>query len=183
MQRLYKFSFVAVCLMLVAFSAAGADSNKEDCDENMKPYTGSAEFEKIKSLSGTWTGTGMMHGEEVPMTIEYKTTSGGSAVIETFSPGAPMEMVSIYYEEDGKLIMKHFCMLQNQPVLGVKNSDKDKIEFDLIGGTNMDMSKDMHMHTAVFTFVDENTMTQAWTPYQDGKAAEGAGSVTLTRAQ
>jgi len=39
------------------------------------------------------------------------------------------------------------------------------------------------MHTAVFTFVDENTMTQAWTPYQDGKAADGAGSVTLSRAQ
>ena len=53
MKRFYNFSFIAVCLMLVAFSTAGADPNKEDCDETMKPYTGSAEFEKMKSLSGT----------------------------------------------------------------------------------------------------------------------------------
>jgi len=32
----------------------------------MKPYTGSEEFEQIKSLAGTWSGTGMMHGEESP---------------------------------------------------------------------------------------------------------------------
>jgi len=47
----------------------------------------------------------------------------------------------------------------------------------------MDSSKDMHMHSAVFTFVDENNMTQTWTPYQDGKAVEGASTSTLSRTK
>jgi len=183
MYRFLRYSALTVCLIFTAISFAVADPSKEHNMDYMKPYTGSAEFEKMKSLSGTWTGTGMMHGKETPMTVEYKTTAGGSAVIETLSPGTPMEMVSVYYEEDGKLVMKHFCMLKNQPVLGVKNVGENTIEFDLVDGTNMDASKDMHMHSAVFTFVDDNTMTQTWTPYQDGKAAEGANTVTLSRAQ
>jgi len=183
MYKFLRYPVVTICLIVIAHSFAAADPSKEHNMDYMKPYTGSAELEKMKSLSGTWTGTGMMHGKEVPMTVEYKTTAGGSVVIETMSPETPMEMVSIYYEEDGKLVMKHFCMLKNQPVLGVKNASDNTIEFDFVDGTNMDASKDMHMHSAVFTFVDDNTMTQSWTPYQDGKAAEGTSSVTLSRAQ
>ena len=183
MNKFLNLSVLTLCLIFAAFGFAGADENKEHNTDYMKPYTGSAELEKMKSLSGTWTGTGMMHGKETPMTVEYKTTAGGSAVIETLSPGTPMEMVSVYYEEDGKLVMKHFCMLKNQPVLAVKNVGENTIEFDLVDGTNMDASKDMYMHSAVFTFVDDNTMTQTWTPYQDGKEAEGASTVTLSRSQ
>lgn len=182
MYQSLRFSILTIYLIFTAFSFVIADPSKEHNMDHMKPYTGSAELEKMKSLSGTWTGMGMMQGQEVPMTVEYKTTAGGSVVIETLSPGTPMEMISISYEDGGKLVMRHFCMLKNQPVLGVKHSSENTIEFDPIGGTNMDASKDMHMHSAVFTFIDDNTMTQSWTPYQDGKAAEGASSITLTKA-
>ena len=183
MYRLFSFSILTVCLIVAAFNFASADPTKEKQMDYMKPYTGSAELEKMKSLSGTWTGTGMMHGEEQQVTYEYKTTAGGSAVLETAFPGTPMEMVSIYYEEDGKLVMKHFCMLKNQPKMKLTNSSENTIEFDYAGGTNMDESKDMHMHSAVFTFVDDNNMKQAWTPYQDGKAMEGATTMSFTRVQ
>ncbi|MEM7009528.1 MAG: hypothetical protein AAF462_10380 [Thermodesulfobacteriota bacterium] len=183
MSRYFTFSLITICLIFSFISSTVADPSKEAEMDYMKPYTGSAELEQMKALSGTWTGMGKMHGEDVPVTIEYKTTAGGSAVIETHGPGTPMEMVSIYYEEDGKLVMKHFCMLKNQPVLGLKDSGENTIEFDYIGGTNMDSSKDMHMHSAVFTFVDDNTMTQRWTPYQDGKAMDEATTITLTRAE
>ena len=181
MYRIFNISVVTFSLLFLICGLAIAEPAKEQNMDYMKPYEGSPELEKIKSLSGTWTGTGMMNGKEVPMTVEYKTTAGGSAVIETLSPGTPMEMVSIYYEEDGKLVMKHFCMLKNQPVLGIKKSDGSTIEFDLIDGTNMDASKDMHMHSATFTFLDDNTMTQTWTPYQGGKPLEGTNTVTLSR--
>ena len=183
MYKFFQFSVLTICFIFSAFSFAVADPSKEHNMEYMKPYTGSTELEKMKSLSGTWTGTGMMQGQETPVTVEYRTTAGGSAVVETIFPGTPMEMVSVYYEEDGKLVMMHFCMLKNQPVLGLKKSDQNTLEFDLIDGTNMDSSKDMHMHSAVFTFVDDNNMTQTWTPYQDGKAMEGASTSTLSRAK
>lgn len=183
MNRVLKLSVFTFLFAVLTFGISVADQKKEDCEKDMTPYTGSAEFEKIKSLSGTWTGTGIMNGEEVPMTVDYRTTSGGSAVIETFSPGTPMEMVSIYYEDEGKLVMKHFCMLKNQPLMGLKSSDGNTMEFDLIGGTNMDASKDMHMHSSAITILDDNTLKQSWTAYQDGKQIEGDGTVTLTRAQ
>ena len=144
MYRFFSFSSLALCLIFTALSFADADPSKKQEVDYMKPYTGSAELEKIKSLSGTWTGTGMMHGKEQPVTYEYKTTAGGSAVIETAFPGTPMEMVSIYYEEDGKLVMKHFCMLKNQPKMELTNSTEDTIEFDYAGGTNIN-EKDMHL--------------------------------------
>ena len=183
MYRFFKLSGLMICLIFTAFSFAIADPSKEHEMDHMKPYTGSAELEKMKSLSGTWTGTGMMHGEEKPVTYEYKTTAGGSAVVETAFPGTPMEMVSIYYEQDGNLVMKHFCMLKNQPEMKVKNSTDNTIEFDFAGGTNMDASKDMHMGSAVFVFVDDNTIKQTWTPYQEGKAMEEPTTITLTRAE
>lgn len=183
MYQFLRFSILTTCLIITAFNFTNADPSKEHNIDHMKPYTGSAELEKIKSLSGTWTGMSMVQGQEVPMTVVYKTTAGGSAVIETLSPGTPMEMISIYSEDDGKLVMRHFCMLKNQPVLGVKSVGENTIEFELIDGTNMDASKDMHMHSAVFTFIDDNTMKQTWIPYQDGKASEDGSSITLRKAQ
>ena len=182
MYSFLKSSVLVVLFVTIAFSFASADPSKEHEADYMKPYTGSPELEKMKSLSGTWTGTGMMHGKETPVTYEYKTTAGGSAVIETAFPGTPMEMVSIYYEEDGKLVMKHFCMLKNQPEMTLANSTDNTIELDYSGGTNMN-EKDMHMHSAVITFVDEDNMKQTWTPYQDGKPMEGATTMTFTRVQ
>lgn len=183
MYRFIVFSFATLLFTCFALVIAGADQDKENAPDHMEPYTGSAEFEKIKSLEGTWTGTGLMHGEEQPITVVYETTSGGSAVIETLFPDSPQEMVSIYYEEDGKLVMKHFCMLKNQPLMGLKKSNGKTIELDLIGGTNMDASKDSHMHSAVFTFVDENKIVQSWTAYENGKTIEESTTLTLSRVK
>ncbi len=183
MYRFFKFSSVAVLMVLVGLNFVSADPSKDGEMDYMKPYTGSAELEQMKSLSGTWTGTGIMHGQENPVTVEYKTTSNGTAVLETSFPGTPHEMVSVYYEEDGKLVMRHYCSLNNQPVMAMKNSSDNSIELDLVSATNMDASKDMHMHSLVITFVDDNNITQTWTPYKDGKPMEEATQITLTRSQ
>lgn len=182
MQSFIRSIGLTVFLAFVVLSYAMADPAEDHEKDYMKPYTGSAELEKMKSLSGTWTGTGVMHGEEKPITVIYKTTAGGSVVVETQFPDTPQEMVSVYYEEDGKLVMKHFCMLKNQPEMKLTNSTENTIELDYAGGTNMN-EKDMHMHSAVFTFVDDNNMKQTWTPYQDGKPMEESTTRTFTRVQ
>jgi len=178
-----KFVFFTVCSLFVAVGFAGADENKEQSMDYMKPYTGSKEFEQMKSLAGSWKGTGLMHGEEVPVDVIYETTAGGSVVIETLFPGTPHEMVSIYYEDNGKLIMKHFCMLKNQPELALIKSSDNGLEFDFIRGTNMDASKDQHMHSLNISLKDSDNMVQEWTPYQDGKAMKGTTTLQLSRAQ
>lgn len=43
-------------------------------------------------------------------------------------------------------------------------STEDIIESVYYGDTNMDESKDMNLHSAVFAFVDKNNIKQTWTP-------------------
>ena len=92
-------------------------------------------------------------------------------------------MITLYSEKDGQIIMTHYCMLKNQPELALKNSGDGVLEFDLIGGSNMDASKDMHMHSLRLTIKDEGTIVQEWTPYMGGEAMKEPTKLTLTRAE
>jgi hypothetical protein len=182
MRSLIRLTSLTLVLVFSVALYSGAEE-KPQMPDYMKPYTGSAEFEQIKSLTGSWSGTGMMHGEEKPVSIVYKTTAGGSVVVETLFPDTPQEMISVYYEKDGQLVMTHFCMMKNQPELALKNSGEGTLEFDLVGGTNLDASKDMHMHSLTLTIKDDDTMVQEWTPFVNGKAKEKPTTLNLTRAQ
>lgn len=173
--------FVAISFVLSGSLHTGAEEQK--MPDYMKPYTGSAEFEQLKSLAGTWSGTGVMHGKEEQVSVIYETSAGGSVVIERSFPGTPAEMITIYSEKDGQIVMTHYCMLKNQPELALKNSSDGVLEFDLIGGSNMDASKDMHMHSLKLTIKDDDTIVQQWTPYMSGEAMKDPTTITLTRAQ
>ncbi len=71
----------------------------------------SAEFENVKKLVGAWEGTATeKDGKVSPARAEYKLTSGGSAVVEILFAGTPHEMHSVYFNENGKLGMTHYCM-------------------------------------------------------------------------
>ena len=182
-MRTFSFAlFMAVSFVLSVSLNADADE-KQEMPDYMKPYTGSAEFEQLKSLAGTWSGTGLMHGKEEPVSVVYETSAGGSVVIERSFPGTPAEMITIYSEKDGQIVMTHYCMLKNQPELALKNSSDGVLEFDLIGGSNMDASKDMHMHSLKLTIKDDDTIVQEWTPYMAGEAMKDPTTITLTRAQ
>src|SRR5690349_7146838 len=113
-NRFRLFTFV-LCGLAAAFAQAGEPPS-------MKPYTGSKEFEAIKTLAGHWEGN---TDEKMPnmsgqVTIDYKVTSGGSAVVETLNAGTPHEMVSVYTDNGGKLAMTHYCLMMNQPHLALK---------------------------------------------------------------
>lgn len=183
MNNLFRFSLLVLALALSASIYADAEE-KQEMPDYMKPYTGSAEFEQLKTLVGTWNGTGVMHdGKEEPVTVVYETSAGGSVVIEKSFPGTPAEMITIYSEKDGQIVMTHYCMLKNQPELALKNSGDGVLEFDLVGGSNMDASKDMHMHSLKLTIKDDDTIVQEWAPYMGGQAMNDPTKLTLTRAE
>lgn len=78
-----------------------------------------------------------------------KVTAGRSAVHETFFPGQPMEMVSIYHMSNGDLVMTHYCVLGNQPRMKADpKSPANQIRWTFAGGTNLDPAKDTHIHAA-----------------------------------
>ncbi|MFZ2281329.1 MAG: hypothetical protein WAW39_26255 [Prosthecobacter sp.] len=140
--------------------------------EPPKPYTGSAEFEKLKTLAGTWQAKVDMGQGPMTVTTQYRVISGGSALEERMFPDTPKEMVTLYHEKDGKVVLTHYCMLCNRPSMTLVKTDDKSLTFDLAKDSEIKVETEKHMHSAVITFVDLNHVTQNWTLFDNGKAQE-----------
>lgn len=110
-------------------------------------------------------------------------TAGGSAIHETLFPGEPQEMVSIYTADGPNVVMTHYCVLGNQPQMKAKaTSHGNKLNFEFVSGTNLEPTKDKHMHSAVLTFVDDDHIEVDGIGWEDGKPAEEmCGGMKLVR--
>lgn len=140
--------------------------------EPPKPCVGSAEFEKMKTLAGDWQATADMGQGPVKVTTQYRVIAGGSALEERMFPDTPKEMVTLYHEKDGRLVLTHYCMLCNRPSMTLVKSDDKSLTFDLAKDSEIKVDSEKHMHSAVFTFVDADHLTQNWTLYDNGKAQD-----------
>ena len=153
-------------------------------DHHDTPVAGSAELEQVKQLAGRWEGsaTHMAGGADEPAAVEYKITSGGSAVVETLFPGTPHEMVSIYHDgPNGKLSMTHYCMLHNQPQLDLVASNPHELQFSLSPSSGIPASEH-HMHQLTMTWTDPDHMTQEWISQQTGQS-ESPTTIRLSRVR
>jgi hypothetical protein len=140
-------------------------------------------LEKMKSLVGTWVEADKDGKPTDKVVSVIRLTAGGSAVHETYSPGRPDEMVSVYHLDKGDLIMTHYCVLGNQPRMKADpKSPSNQIRWEFAGGTNFNPAKDMHMHEAVLTFVDADHIELAGVAWVDGKPADNhCGQMKLVR--
>src|SRR5262249_18003832 len=106
-----------------------------------------AAFARIVALQGDWANADAPDGAGGPVAANYRVTSGGSAVIETLFPGQPQEMVTVYYEDGGKVALTHYCMLANQPHMRAAGLQGNVLAFEYTGGDGIDVAHDMHMHS------------------------------------
>ncbi len=168
-----KAIYLVIATLYFALGATAAVAG----EHQYSPYKGSAEFERMKHLAGTWEGTSDMGKAGEKVRVEYRLTSGGSALVETLFPGSHEEMVSIYHDSKGKLAMTHYCMLHNQPRMTLARADAQGIElvFDKDGNV-IDPATEKHMHAVAFTFTDNDHIIQKWTTFDKGKET---GAVTL----
>jgi hypothetical protein len=135
-----------------------------------QPYVGSAEFEKLKTLAGSWQGTTDMGQGPMAFTVQYRVTSGGSAVEERLFADTPKEMLTIYHDKGGKLALTHYCALCNRPAMSLTKAGENSLAFELTKDSDIDVEKEMHMHNLVLTFNDADHITHEWTVYNGGKA-------------
>lgn len=143
----------------------------------------SPDFERMKTLVGTWQGKTDMGQGPVDITIQYRVIAAGSVLEERCMVGTPNEMVSMYYVENGKLAMTHYCMLGNRPAMKVKASDAKSITFTLDGTCcTIDAKKESHMNGVTLRFDDANTITSTCKALIEGKEMP-EHSTTLKRVQ
>ena len=149
----------ALTLTTAAFSAEDASKAK----------AGSPEFERMKTLVGTWTGKTDMGQGPVDLTVHYRLLAGGSVLEERVFEGTPNEMITMYYDQGNKLAMTHYCMLGNRPGMLLKSSDAKTINFDFDKTCGINTEKESHMHALSITFDNADTITTSCKAIFDGK--------------
>jgi hypothetical protein len=143
----------------------------------------SPEFERMKTLVGTWTGKTDMGQGPIDMTVHYSLLAGGSVLEERVMEGTPNEMVTMYYDKEGKLSLTHYCMLGNRPAMALKASDAKSLTFDFDGSCcTIDPKKESHMHGLKLSFDDIDTITSTCKATMDGKEMS-EHAVTMKRVK
>ena len=106
--------FVAV----LAVTALTADDKPEASKEAPKPNA----LKPFKDLAGVWIGHEMKDGKEgKEFRVEYKVTSGGTAVVETSMCGSEHEMITVIHPDgdDSRNIPVRVVFNNYQAVSGV----------------------------------------------------------------
>jgi hypothetical protein len=128
-------------------------------------------FDAIRGLSGTWVATKtdekMPMGDK-PLTLVFKETSAGSAVMETMFGGTDHEMVNMYTVDGKNVVLTHYCAMGNQPRMKAAAIDKGVVKFEYVDGGNLKSRDDGHMDSVEMT-IDGDKLIEKWSMYHDGQ--------------
>lgn len=103
-----------------------------------------AAFKKLLSLNGVWKGV-FSNGRE--HTVTYRTTAGGTVLVETWALSPTHESMTIYHMDGTRLIATHYCPQGNQPRLEyVAAKDPNQLEFKFFDGSNLGVLDRTHQH-------------------------------------
>jgi hypothetical protein len=150
--------------------------------EPPKPKAGSPEFERMKSLIGTWKGKTDMGQGPIDMTVQYRLLAGGSVLEERVFSGTPNEMITMYFDQGGKLALTHYCMFGNRPGMLLKSSDDKTVTFDFDKTCGINEAQESHMHALSISFDDADTITTSCKAIMEGKEM-AAHPTTLKRVK
>lgn len=153
---------MAVSLLLAATLSAAAGE-----PATAKPA--SPEFERLKSLVGTWKGMADLGEGPVEMTTHYRLIAGGSVLEEKVFKGTPNEMTTMYYDKNGRLALTHYCMLGNRPGMVLASADAKTLKFAFDETCGINPTRESHMHALTLTLVDADTLTVSCRAFMDGK--------------
>ena len=152
-------SIAAIVLTLLAL--AGADTPSS--------IAKSPSWEKLKLLSGSWTGSANEGGKELPATVSFKLISDGSAIMSILGEGTPHEMVTMFHMDGNELLATHYCSAHNQPRMqAVATSDPSRIVFKFKDATNVGPN-DGHMVQLAIVIDGPNHHLEEWTYEDQGK--------------
>lgn len=130
-------------------------------------------FERLKTLAGSWVGpavdaaTGEVHLERSRVT--YRLTGAGSALTELANVATPDEMLSVFFVDRDRLLLQHYCTVDNQPLLELVEAGPGRLLFDLVGGRNLDPSVDGHIHRVRIAFPADGRLETLWSWFEAGE--------------
>jgi hypothetical protein len=175
-----KLTLLCTALTLVLALNLNAAAKADTTPAASQPKKSSAAFDQMKTLVGKWTGKVDMGQGLVDLTLEYRLIAGGSVLEERSFPGTPHEMVTMYYDQKGKLGMTHYCVFGNRPEMKFKSWDGKTMKFDFDPSCGINVKKESHMHAVSITFDSADSITTSCVAMLDGKEQPPCPT-TLTR--
>jgi len=144
------------------------------------PSDAQKSFDRLKTLAGSWEGPVTVvppqpeMSSDKPVHISLRITSRGNALVHEMQEAGTQEdptrydhPVTMFYVDDDRLLLTHYCDAGNRPRMSGKMSPDGKtVEFeflDLSGG-----NQNGHMYHAVFTIIDANHHSEDWTYMMPG---------------
>jgi hypothetical protein len=135
-----------------------------------RPAAPADAFAQLEGLAGDWEadlpGYGKMHDT-------VRLISNGMAIEETIGTAADNE-ASIYTRDGDRVLITHYCAmtpdghqvrLESAPLHGTAG----RLEFVLVGSTNLHDTKAPHMRRMSMTLVDRDHFSEQWTKTEAGK--------------
>jgi hypothetical protein len=167
--KIMKTTITSICaaLLLAGSFSTIAENPTQPPAQVLKES--SAEFQRMKTLVGTWAGKTDIGQGPIEMTLQYRLLAGGTVLEERCFPGTPMEMVTMYYDRNGKLAMTHYCVMGNRPAMTLASADAKTIKFEFDDVCGINVQKESHMHALTIRFDDSNTITTSCKAFIDGK--------------
>ncbi len=168
-----KFRLFSLLIIMLAAMAGLADEHKSAIAPN-------AQFDRMKSLDGSWVGTTVEGGKEYPASTRFMMVSDGSALMAWLGEGTPYEMVTIFHMDGKDLMGTHYCAAHNQPrFVAVPGGDANQVVFKFKDGTNIG-PHDGHMQQVTFVFDGADRHSEEWT-YVDGQGKVTTGRFDFKR--
>ena len=123
--------------VLFAMSAQAADQPVVIGDVTMPAVQSSAAFQQVEKKLGKWEGkmTQGLTGKVIDVSYEWRLTSGGNTITETLVEDG-VEMLTTYSDNDGELVVKHYCALGTQPVFSVSSVSDTELALALDESAN-----------------------------------------------
>ena len=159
--------------VMVAASAQAADEPVVTGDVTMPAVESSAAFQQVEKKLGKWEGkmTQGLTGAVIDVSYEWRLTSGGNTITETLVEDG-VEMLTTYSDDNGELVVKHYCALSTEPVLSV-NEATDRVVALSFDGSRSPLMRDSHdfVNSMKWTMdaSDSNSMVYEYTVYLDGE--------------
>ncbi|MDG2140648.1 MAG: hypothetical protein P8K27_04055 [Gammaproteobacteria bacterium] len=139
----------------------------------MPAVESSAAFDQIKKKLGKWEGqlTQSLTGDVIDVSYEWTLVSGGSTIMESVVEDG-VGMFTTYSDEEGELVVKHYCALGTEPVLSVSEAT-DRVVALSFDGSRSPLMRDSHDFVNSMRWTmdasDSNSMVYEYTVYLNGE--------------
>ena len=165
-----KISIFSMFLSLLLPLSVFADETVKIGDVEMSSDKKSAAFEQVKKKLGKWEGTMVqgLNGAVIDVSYVFALTSGGNTITETLVEDG-VQMLTTYSDDDGELVIRHYCGLGTEPVFKVNTLSPNTMIFEL-DPRKVDLHKDHESFVTGMKWVmnDDNSITFENTVMLDG---------------